>query len=82
MNPIPPLPPTLKGIRFDAEAWYPEDGLRLFGRPFDGETLAKARKAGALEYREPSRGQRIYKGEWLTAWLEGKGASPPPAATR
>lgn len=55
-------------IHFDPEAFYDEEQLRLLG--LDGKTLANARRQGELRYRQLGR-QRLYKGEWLQAWLSG-----------
>ena len=66
----------MSGIKIEPDQWYLEDTLRLLGAPFDSETLARARRGGKLEAREPKRGQRIYKGEWLLAWLEAKEMVP------
>src|SRR5262249_13570974 len=53
-------------IRFDPEAFYDEDALRLLG--LDGTVLAKARRRGELRCRQVGR-IRLYKGEWLQQWL-------------
>jgi hypothetical protein len=57
-------------MQFDRDAWYSEYQLRQAGA-FTEPMLAKARKAGELRYKEPSRGRRYYKGLWLLAWLHG-----------
>jgi hypothetical protein len=55
-------------IRFDPDAFYDEDALRLLG--LDGETLARARRVGELRCRQLGR-VRLYKGQWLQEWLSG-----------
>jgi hypothetical protein len=55
-------------IRFEPDAFYDEDALRLLG--FDGEALARARREGELRCRRVGR-VRLYKGEWLQRWLSG-----------
>ena len=53
-------------IRFDPDAFYDEDALRVLG--LDSAALARARKDGALRCRRVGR-VRLYKGEWLQEWL-------------
>lgn len=53
-------------IRFDADAFYDEDALRLLG--LDSQALARARKEGSLPCRQVGR-VRLYKGTWLQEWL-------------
>jgi hypothetical protein len=60
-------------IRFDADAFYDEDALRLLG--LDSQALAKARREEDLPCRQIGR-VRLYKGAWLQAWLSrGKSES-------
>ena len=53
-------------IRFDEDAFYTEEALRVLG--LDGEALAHARREGGLRCRQVGR-VRLYKGEWLQQWL-------------
>lgn len=53
-------------IRFDADAFYDEDALRLLG--LDSQALAKARREEDLRCRQVGR-VRLYKGAWLQEWL-------------
>jgi hypothetical protein len=53
-------------IRFDADAFYDEDALRLLG--LDSQALAKARREENLRCRQVGR-VRLYKGAWLEEWL-------------
>jgi hypothetical protein len=53
-------------LRFDPDAFYDEDALRVLG--LDGDTLARARREGVLRCRRIGR-VRLYKGEWLQEWL-------------
>jgi hypothetical protein len=53
-------------IRFDPEAFYDEDALRILG--LDSQALARARREGDLRCRRVGR-VRLYKGAWLQEWL-------------
>jgi hypothetical protein len=53
-------------LRFEVEAFYDEDTLRLLG--LDSQALARARREGDLRCRQVGR-VRLYKGEWLQEWL-------------
>jgi hypothetical protein len=55
-------------IRFDSEAFYDEDALRVLG--LDSQILARARREGGLRCRQVGR-VRLYKGAWLQEWLSG-----------
>jgi hypothetical protein len=53
-------------IRFDPDAFYDEDNLRLLG--LDSQALARARREEGLPCRQVGR-VRLYKGAWLQEWL-------------
>jgi len=61
-------------IRFDADAFYDEDALRLLG--LDSQALAKARREEELRYRQIGR-VRLYKGAWLQEWLSKEKPESP-----
>lgn len=56
--------------KLDRDAWYDEHALHRLG--FSTGSLAKARRAGELRYRNAGRnGRAIYRGSWVEAWLSG-----------
>jgi hypothetical protein len=56
------------GIEIKPDEFYTESALRLAGFLNERE-LKKARDEG-LQYRQVSRGKRLYRGAWLLDWLE------------
>jgi len=56
------------GLKFEADAFYDEESLRVEGT-FSGDTLARARRSGALACSEIARGRRLYLGRDLIAWI-------------
>jgi hypothetical protein len=61
----------MQGIEIKPDAWYTEQELRRWG--FDTDELSRGRSAGELRYLDRGRSSmRLYKGEWLLKWLEGK----------
>ena len=56
------------GLKFEPDLLYDEDSIRAAG-VIDGETLARARRSGALACSEIARGRRLYLGRDLLAWI-------------
>jgi hypothetical protein len=69
--------PTLPPIRLDPDQWYYEWQLHRMG--LDDDDITAARKAGEVRFRQLKQG-RIFRGQWVIDWLEGKTGGDKPAA--
>lgn len=63
-------------VRIDPDAVYPEAAVLLLPLHLSSETLAKARKSGALHFVRRGR-HTFYCGRDLLAWLTPTSAGAP-----
>jgi len=65
----------IEPIRIEPEALYDDGSLRQ-AIGVTPAALAAARRAGLLRYSRAGK-RTLYKGEWISAWLESTAALAP-----